>query len=224
LKMKDIVIFGAGGLGKEVAQLIDDVNTDNKQWNLLGYIDETIEKQGAIINGNIVLGDFNWLKNNTRLNLWVVCAVANPRDKYHIVNKLTNYNLRFANLIYPGVKLSKSVKLGIGNIICWNNFLSVNTKVGNHITLNPSCGIGHDTMIKDYSSIYWDVTLSGNVIINEGCEIGSKAVITPKRTVGKWSVIGAGTVVVNDIPDHCVAVGVPAKPIKYSSAKNINEV
>lgn len=212
--MKDIVIFGAGGLGREVAQLIDDVNADRKQWNLLGYIDETFEKQEAIINDNVVLGSLDWLNNNTRLNLWIVCAVANPRDKYHIIKKITNYNLRFANLIYPDVRLNKSVVLGVGNIICWNSFLSVNTKIGNHIVLNPSCGIGHDTVIHDYSSLYWNVTLSGNVQVNEGCELGSKVMILPKKIVGKWSVVGAGSVVVSNIPKNCVAVGVPAKPIK----------
>lgn len=215
--MKDIVIFGAGGFGREVAQLIEEINMDKKSWNLLGYIDETTGKQGTTINKNIVLGGVDWLKENMKYDLWTVCAVADPRGKYRIIKRLENYNVRFANLIHPGVKLSKSVELGLGNIICWNTFLSVNTKIGNHIALNPGCGIGHDTEIRDYSSLYWDVTLAGNVCINEGCEIGSKAVVIPRNVVGEWSVIGAGSVVVNDIPGHCVAVGVPAKPIRFLS-------
>ena len=97
-----------------------------------------------------------------------------------------------------------------------NEFIhNKNTKIGNHVSVNPGCGIGHDAVIEDYATLYWNVTLSGNVRIQEGCEIGSKAVVIPKMTVGRWSVIGAGAVVVKDIPDSCTAVGIPAKPIQF---------
>jgi sugar O-acyltransferase (sialic acid O-acetyltransferase NeuD family) len=213
LTIKDLVIFGAGNFGREVTELVNDINKDKKQWNLLGYIDETIEKQGAMINKYRVLGNFDWLEQNSGFNLWTVCAVANPKDKFCIINKLAGLNVKFANLIHPVAKLSKTVQLGIGNIICWNTFLSTDTRIGNHVALNPGCGIGHDTVIEDYSTLYWEVTLSGNVKINEGCEIGTKAVVIPKKVVGKWSVLGAGAVVVKDIPDNSIAVGVPAKTI-----------
>ncbi len=213
--MKDIVIIGAGNFGREVAQLIDEINMNKKTWNLLGFVDETVEKHGTLINNNIVLGSFDWLEKNSRNKQWAVCAIGNPRDKYAIINKVSAYNVNFTNLIHPDAQISKFVEFGFGNIICWNSFISVNTKIGNHISVNPGCGIGHDTVIGDYSTLYWNVTLSGNVKVNEGCEIGSKAVVIPKRTVGKWSIIGAGAVVVKDIPDNCTAVGIPAKPIKF---------
>lgn len=89
--------------------------------------------------------------------------------------------MNFANLIHPSVKLNKFIELGSGCIICCNSFISVNTKIGNHVSINPGCGIGHDTVIEDYSSLYWNVTLSGNVCIHEGCEIGSKAAIIEKE-------------------------------------------
>lgn len=212
--MKDLVIFGAGNLGREIAQLVTEINKDKSQWNLLGYIDETIEKQGKIINDHLVLGNIDWLKKNMKYQLWTICAVGNPKDKFRILSNLAGCNIRYANLIHPSASLSKFVQLGIGNIICWNSLLSVNTKIGNHVSINPGCGIGHDTVIQDYSSLYWNVTLSGNVQINQGCEIGSKAVVIPKKVVGKWSIIGAGAVVTEDIPENSVAVGVPAKTIK----------
>ena len=214
--MKDIVIIGAGGFGREVAQLIEEINSDKKTWNLLGFIDETVEKHKTVINNTTVLGSFDWFENNARNKLWTICAIGNPRDKYNLVNKASAYNVNFANLIHPDSKTNKYSEFGFGCIICCNSFISVNTKIGNHVSINPGCGIGHDTVIEDYSSLYWNVTLSGNVCIHEGCEIGSKAIVIPKRAVGKWSVIGAGAVVVTDMPDNCTAVGIPAKPIKFS--------
>jgi sugar O-acyltransferase (sialic acid O-acetyltransferase NeuD family) len=213
--MKDIVIIGAGGFGREVAELIEEINSDKKTWNLLGFIDETVEKQRMVINNNTVLGSFDWFENKSRHNLWTVCALGNPRDKYNLINKVSAYYVNFANLIHPDAKINKYSELGYGSIICCNSFVSVNTKIGNHVSINPGCGIGHDTIIEDYSSLYWNVTLSGNVCIHEGCEIGSKAIVIPKRTLGKWCVIGAGAVVIKDIPDNCTAVGVPARPIKF---------
>lgn len=214
--MKDIVIIGAGGLGREVAKLIKDINEDKKTWNLLGYIDETAEKHGSVINDITVLGSFDWLKKENKKNIWAVCALGNPKDKYSLLRKATIPNINYATLIHPDVKTNKYSEIGFDCIICCNTFISVNTKIGNHICINPGCGIGHDTVIEDYSSLYWNVTLSGNVYIHEGCEIGSKATVIQKKTVGKWSVLGAGAVVVKDIPDFCTAVGVPAKPIKFS--------
>ena len=220
--MKDIVIIGAGGFGREAAQLIEEINSGKRTWNLLGFIDETVEKHKTVINNTPVLGSFDWLENRSGKKLWTVCALGNPKNKYSLVNKASEYDVSFANLIHPEAKINKYSELGVGCIICCNSFISVNTRIGNHVSVNPGCGIGHDTVVEDYSSLYWNVILSGNVCIREGCEIGSKTAVIPKRTVGRWSVIGAGAVVVKDIPDGCTAVGVPARPIKFSQSAGIN--
>ncbi|NPV91610.1 MAG: acetyltransferase [Firmicutes bacterium] len=213
--MKDIVIIGAGGFGREVAQLIEDINSEKKTWNLLGFIDETVEKHNTVINGNPVLGSFGWFEGHSG-KIWTIVALGNPKDKYHLVDKASACNVEFASLIHPDARINKHFELGSGCVICGSSFISVNTRIGNHVSINPGCSIGHDTAIGDYSSLYWDVTLSGNVSVGEGCEIGSKAVVIPKRTIGGWSVIGAGAVVTNDIPANCTAVGIPARPTKLS--------
>lgn len=211
--MKDIVIIGAGNFGRETAQLIADINGVSKEWNLLGFIDETPEKQGTEVNGMCVLGDLGWLEKNQGRGFGAVCAIGNPKDKYNFITKAVPYQLMYVNLIHPDAKISSFVEMGEGNIICCNAFVSVNVTLGNHISINPGCGIGHDVVIDDYATLYWNVTLSGNVHICEGCELGSKSVVIPKRTVGGWSVLGAGAVAVRDIPANCTAVGVPAKPL-----------
>ncbi len=220
--MKDIVIIGAGGFGKEVAQLIKDINNIKRTWNLLGFIDETAEKHGLLINDTVVLGDFNWFEKNSGNEIWAVCALGNPKDKYNVIKKASAYRLNYATLIHPDAKINKYSELGFGCIICCNSFISVNTRIGNHVCINPDCGIGHDTVIEDYSSLYWNVVLSGNVCINEGCEIGSKAIVIQKKTVGKWSIIGAGAVIIKNLPENCTAVGVPGRTIKISDHNPTN--
>jgi sugar O-acyltransferase (sialic acid O-acetyltransferase NeuD family) len=218
--MKDLLIIGAGNFGREVAQLIRDINQDKLQWNLLGYIDETPEKHDVVFNNTPVLGGVEWLEKNIGNKICAICAIGNPKDKFNLLKKISNCNMEFPNLIHPNVATNDYIQIGYGNIICWGSFLSVNIKIGNHVSINPGCGIGHDTVIKDYTTLYWDVTLSGNVTIHEGCEIGSKSAVIQQRSVGGWSIIGAGAVVVKDIPENCTAVGVPAKPIKFSNPIN----
>lgn len=217
--MQDIVIFGAGSFGKEVAQLIKDINCQKHEWNLLGFIDEVSEKKGTVINSCPVLGDIDWLERNAGHDIQIVCAIGNPKGKKSVIDRLSGLGARYANLVHPSVIRNEFIDMGYGNIICCNTILSVNTRIGNHVALNPGCGIGHDTVIGNFTTLYWDVTLSGFVTINEGCEIGSKSVIISNKAVGRWSIIGAGAVVVKDIPDFCTAVGVPAKPIKFSDGQ-----
>lgn len=212
--MKDIVVIGAGGFGREVGQLIKDINQEKKEWNFLGYIDENIEKHGTVLNGDCVIGGESWLEGKRSNNIWAVCAIGNTKIKYEIVSRIDKI-VMFPNLIHPSVLSNNFIEFGVGNIICAKSILSINIKIGNQVAINPGCSIGHDTVINDYTTLMWDVTLSGNVLVNEGCEIGSKTVVIQQKTIGKWCIIGAGAVVVRDLPENCTAVGVPAKPIKY---------
>lgn len=210
--MKDLVIVGAGGFGREVAELIEDVNEVKETWNLLGFIDETKEKQGTIINNYPVLGNLSWLIHNS--NVFVVCAIGSPRDKYKLIQRMELPFEKFATLIHPTARISRTAKIGNGCIICYNSLVSVNTVVGDHVSINPNCGIGHDARIGDYCSLYWNVTLSGNVEIGNCCEIGSNADVLPKIQIKQNCIVGAGAVVTKNICENCTSVGVPAKVIK----------
>jgi sugar O-acyltransferase (sialic acid O-acetyltransferase NeuD family) len=105
------------------------------------------------------------------------------------------------------------VELGCGNIICAGTIITVNIKIGNHVIINLDCTVGHDTVINDYVTCAPSVNISGQVEIEEGCDIGTNAAIIQGKKIGKWSIIGAGAVVSRDIPPGCTAVGVPAKPL-----------
>lgn len=214
--MKRLVIIGAGGFAREVAWLVEDINAAKKEWELLGFIDENPVNHGKVLNGYPVLGDFGFfIHQQFNEPVYTVCAVGSPYAKINLVKKAAECGLRFTNLIHPSVKMSRYVELGTGNIICAGSLLSVDVFIENHVSINPNCSIGHDVIIKDYSILLWNINLSGNVKIGTGCEIGTKAVVIQGREIGEWSIIGAGAVVIRDIPPYCTAVGVPAKPVKF---------
>ncbi|MDZ5000819.1 transferase, partial [Clostridium perfringens] len=137
--------------------------------------------------------------------------------KAKLANRCEEIGLKPATLIHPNVELGNFNEIGIGNIICAGNVITVNVKTGKYVTINLSCTIGHDVILKDYITVYPSVSISGNCDIGERVEIGTRTAIIQWLTIGKGSILGAGSVVVKNIPKCCTAVGVPAKPIKFSN-------
>ena len=213
--MQDIVIIGAGGVGKEVALLIEQINEKAPTWNLLGFIDDNSILHGVQINGYTVLGGIEYLNNMISV-VYTVCAIANYKVKRAIISNIKKINVYFANIIHPDVYISNTNLIGEGVIIYPGVIMTTNIKIGNHVLISPKCGIGHEVVIEDYVSLLWNVNVSGKVKIGEGALIGSGVTIIQYKVIGEESIIGAGAVVIGDIPENCTAVGLPAKSIKFN--------
>jgi sugar O-acyltransferase (sialic acid O-acetyltransferase NeuD family) len=210
--LKDLIIVGAGGFGREVAWLIEDINKENNEWNLLGFIDENIAIQGSIINGYRVLGGLEYLNKNS--NIYYVCAIGNSNKRKKIVDKLSKVHMNLSTLIHPSVIISKNSDIGEGSILCASCIISVNVRVGRCVIINWDCTIGHDAVLENFVTLYPSVNISGNCNIDKCVEIGTGAQIIQGKNIGENSIIGAGSVVVRDIDKNKTAVGVPAKIIK----------
>lgn len=212
--MKDIVIVGAGGFGREVKTIIDAMNINKIRYNFLGYYDDNIQK-GTLINNFPILGnlnDLNTLKSATE----VVLGIGNPSVKKKIISVLKNELLHFPTLIHPSVIISEdAVTIDNGCIICAGTIITCNINIGKFITLNLMCTVGHDTVIGDYSSFMPSVNISGEVQIEDEVYVGTGAKIINQLTIGKTTIVGAGAVVSKSLPANCTAVGIPAKPIKF---------
>lgn len=118
-------------------------------------------------------------------------------------------------MIHPSVIYSESVNFGEGSIVCAGNIITVNIEIGKHVIINLDCTIGHDANIGDYSTILPSVNVSGFVKTEECVSIGTGSAIIQGVNIGKNTVVGAGAIVVKDLPENCTAVGLPAKPIKF---------
>ncbi|MCR6513719.1 MAG: acetyltransferase [Clostridium chrysemydis] len=208
---EELVIIGAGGFGREVLWLIDEINEKQKRWKVVGFIDENKSLHDKYINGKIVLGGFEYLKLNK--NVKYVCAIGNADIRKNIVKSYCS-DLTAATLIHPKIKISEFNKIGEGAIICSGTILTVNINIGSHSIINLDCTIGHDVVMEEFVTVYPGCNISGNVLLESGCEIGTGTQIIQGKTVGNNSIIGAGSVVVRDIAKNKVAVGIPAKEIK----------
>lgn len=213
--MKDLIIIGASGFGREVAWAVDRLNKANPTWNLLGFMDDNKEIQGTVINGYRVLGKSTDV--NAYPDAYYVCAVGASRIRETIINRLKDINpdIKFGTVVDPTVEMSDFVSIGEGSIICAHTIITVNIEIGSHVIINLDCTVGHDAVLKDFATLYPSVNVSGITSIGHAVELGTGMQIIQGKSVGDYSIVGAGAVVVKDIPAKCTAVGSPAKPIKF---------
>jgi sugar O-acyltransferase (sialic acid O-acetyltransferase NeuD family) len=217
--MQKILILGAGGFGREVLWIFREDNEVKPQWHVLGFIDEDLSKHGNIVCDVPVLGGFEWFKNNDFSNLSVICGVGESKTKRYFKDKAYELGIPFCKLIHPGIRKSEYVEIADGTIIAAGNIITTQVKIGRHVIVNLNCTIGHDVTIEDYCTIAPGTNLSGYVTIREGAELGTGVIVLPGLTVGKWSFVGAGSVVTRDVPENVVVAGVPAKIVKAKQAR-----
>jgi sugar O-acyltransferase (sialic acid O-acetyltransferase NeuD family) len=213
--MKELAIYGAGGFGKEVAMLVEQINAAASTWKLIGFFDDGLPKN-TVVNGYICLGGVDEL-NRLNQNIGIVLAIGDPRIKIKIWSRINNLYIYYPSLIHPNVQMGAKdyVTIGEGCIITAGNLITVNIIIGKHVILNLACTVGHDVFVDDFSSLMPGVNISGGVQIATGVFIGTGAKIINHLKIGENAIIGAGAVVIKSIPANCTAVGVPAKPIKY---------
>mgnify|MGYP005836463779 CR=1 FL=1 len=212
---KPIVIVGAGGFGREVAQLITDINEEKPTWEILGFVDDDPGKREQDIGGLAVIrtiGDMAWPKTRPAIAL----GIGFPRVKRRIIRQITERfpEAEFPALIHPSASVGRNVAFGPGCLIAAGCVLTVDINMGSFVLLNLLCTVGHDATIGNFTTCYVNVNLAGYSALEDGVEMGTGSVVIPGKTVGSGSVVGAGAVVVNDIPPNSVAVGVPARVIK----------
>ncbi|HEY4475056.1 MAG TPA: acetyltransferase [Candidatus Paceibacterota bacterium] len=230
-----IVILGAGGLAREVLQLVKDIGKFNSRIEVcpnfvhplsdnyvlheklepIGFIDENQANHGKIIHKVPVLGGFEWLKNADS-NTCLTMGVGFPRVRKKFFDIIQNLGLKFnfPVLVHPTAHIGENVKFGEGSQVMMNNSITVDITVGEHVHINQGCSIGHDVVIGNFVYLSPHCVISGYTYIGEGADIGSNASTRPLSKIGAWSVLGLNAGVVKDIPERVIAVGCPAKPIK----------
>lgn len=210
--MKDLYIIGAGGFGREVAWIVERINSIKPTWNLKGFIDDNETLWGSKEGEYHVFGGCEYL--SALEDVYAVCAVGSSNVRKKIIEKLKDTSVKFATLVDPSVLYSNSVKIGEGAIVCAGTIITVNVNIGDHVIVNLDSTIGHDAVIDDFVTIYPSVNVSGNVLIGECSELGTGTQIIQGKKVISNTIIGAGAIVVKDCIESGTYVGSPAKKIK----------
>jgi sugar O-acyltransferase (sialic acid O-acetyltransferase NeuD family) len=208
--MKDIVVYGAGGFGMEVAFLIEDCNKEHRQWNLLGYVDDDREKWGKAIYGYTVLGGREWVQAQDS-EVCLALAIADPQARFFLAEKVFKENVEFPVLIHPSTIRSRAVSTGDGTIVCAGSVLTVEIAIGRHVHINPACTIGHEVTLEDYVTLYPGVNVAGRVTVRTGASLGTGCQVLQGLEIGSYAFLAAGSVAIRDVPAGVVAAGCPAR-------------
>ncbi len=211
-----IAIYGAGGFGREVAWLFEDMNAVGKNYEVVCFIDDDETLLGSVLNGIPVLSLDEAAKRFP--GVAVVGGIGAPKVRQNLMENAAARGFRFQTFIHPTVQMSQWVRIGSGTLICAGNILTTNITVGEHVQINLECTIGHDVIMGDYTTLAPGVHVSGYVYFGRRVYVGTGAVIingTQENpiVIGDDVVIGAGACVIRSVSAGLTVGGVPAKPL-----------
>ncbi|MDP4126513.1 MAG: NeuD/PglB/VioB family sugar acetyltransferase [Bacillota bacterium] len=202
-----IAIFGTSGFAREVA----DLCWANGYQNIVFIgIDP---KESVLFEYNVI--DESRIEDLNKQDYSFIIGIGNNLVRAKIFEKYNHLN--YINLIHPSATFGKSQKEKfdkcVGNIITAGVRFTNNIEVGNFGIYNLNSTIGHDCIIGDYVNLCPNASVSGNVQLGSKAFVGTNATIIQGKILGECSVIGAGAVVIDNVPANCTAIGVPAKII-----------
>lgn len=197
-------LFGASGHAKVIVDILLSKGVQVK-----GFYDEDESKKE--LWGIPVIGktkDFNDPIEEC------IVSIGKNNIRKKVVEQLKD--AEFGIAIHKTSNIGSHVEIGEGTVIMPGTIINADTKIGEHVIINTSSSIDHDCNIGNFAHIAPNASLCGGVEIGDGTLIGAGATVIPLVKIGNWCTIGAGAVVVEDIPDHSVVVGNPAKIIKQT--------
>jgi len=205
---RPLLILGTRTLAIEVADFVSEISG----YQLVGFV-ENMDPQArrAKLENLPIL----WVEELAQLAAthWAVCALATT-TRSRFTNQAASYGVRFATLIHPTARISRTTVLGEGTIISPGVIIASHTRLGSHVFVNRGALIGHHTEIGDHVTIQPGANIAGKCHIGSFTYIGMGALVLDNLTVGSQAVVGAGAVVTRDIPDRVQVVGLPAKIVK----------
>ena len=212
--MSDLLIYGAGGFGREIACLIKAINKDNQKWNLLGFIDDGIEP-GFNNRYGMVLGGLPFL-NSYSQNVAVVFSIASPFILQKLVSSINNPLVSFPNIIAPNVNIFdlEAFSAGIGNVLFFGCRVSCDVQIGDFNLFNGFVSLGHDVIMGSFNVLGPSARVSGNSTVGDSNFFGVQSIVLQGMKIGDHTRIGPNSVVIRNTKSNSLYYGNPAKLVK----------
>ena len=209
--MKDLVIIGAGGFGRETLTILKELNKEKPQWNVLGLVDDNVKQT---VEGYQVLGDLEWFLNLDPKPYFFV-AIADSHTRERIANRCKAAGFQAATLICGGPLqvIAESAEIGEGCYIGRNCGIMANVKIEPFAVIQAKSVLGHDTRVGAYTSMMAEGYVSGSNI-GKHCYFGLRCTVVNYVNIADECTFGACSCIVKDATVPGTYVGVPAKLIK----------
>lgn len=208
----NLVLLGANN--PETIRIINAIKKNIPNLNIEGFLDNDEKKIGTYFFGYKVIGGTYNISKEILDNCFFVNLITRDMvTRYQVSKQISKQGGKFCNFIHPSVNL-EMVNIGVGNYIQENVVVQAEVSIGNNSSIHIGSLIGHETQIGNSTFVAHGCSLSGFTKIEDGVFVGAGVSTVPRVTIGKWSIIGTGSVVTKDIPPYSVAVGNPARVIK----------
>jgi sugar O-acyltransferase (sialic acid O-acetyltransferase NeuD family) len=215
---RQLLLLGAGGLAREVAEAVEAANGVSPTWELLGYLDDDPALTGGTVGALPVLGPVGGGDLAVHREAWLLATVASPADgdrRRRLVRRVEQLSpcASWATMIHPRCELGTSTTIGRGSVLLANVVATSSVEIGRHVVVMPGTILTHDDRIGDYVTIASGVRLGGGVRAAEAAYIGAGALVREGVSIGAGAVVGMGAVVLHDVPAGEVWAGNPARCI-----------
>jgi len=187
-------------------------------YELVGLLDPRQELWGTEVLGSPVFGGDGLLPElydqgvgHAFIGLG---AIGDTRPRRRLYEKARRQGFQIVQAIHPQAVIAPSVEIGHGPTIMAGAVINAAVRLGYNVIVNTGAIVEHDCVIGDHVHIATGARLASTVHVGEGAHIGLGASIRQCIHIGRNAVVGAGTVVVDDVPDNVIVVGVPARILK----------
>jgi sugar O-acyltransferase (sialic acid O-acetyltransferase NeuD family) len=215
--MQNILIYGAGGNGRETLGILESIYKKELVSEKLKIFFVETEVISEMINSIQVISEKKISQLPIKDTIFVI-SIGQPEIRFDIAQRLILTGIKPVSIVSPLAYVSNAAQLGSGNIIAQFSLVSCDTSIGDFTQVNYFASISHDVVVGNYVTVGPGVRVNGHVIIEDLVSIGAQATIRPgkkgkPRIIGKGAVIGMGAVVISDVLPYTTVVGNPAKEL-----------
>jgi len=211
--MKNLVIIGAGGCGRELLQWAKDINDIAPRWNIKGFIDDNSNAlEGKKCTAEVISGidEYEICPDDE-----FVCGIGSSSARMTIVEKLKAKGAVFATLIHPTAVIADSCTIGEAAIIYPFALISDNAVLGDGCIINMYSSVAHDSTLGDYCTISAHCDITGMCTLGDRVYMGTTSQIVPGSKIGNDVYICAGAAVMSHVRDGRKVLGNPAKIVNF---------
>ncbi len=203
-----IIILGAGGHARVIADAILQRAARHRGIELVGFLDDDQGHANRKIQGKSVLGRICDLKDIPHDA--IVIGVGDNQIRRRLFHDLSVKDEKIMTVIHPHATIARDVKMGRGTVVFAGVVVNAGSVIGNDVILNTGSTVDHDCTVKSHAHICPGAHLGGTVRVGEGAFVGIGSTVIQDRTIGAWSTVGGGSAVIRDVPPNTTVAGVPA--------------